>query len=107
MSSLTIFEQAQLMQQTSHIVSITGAGMANFMFLSKGVNVFDVTNIRYMHHKKYKFHFWKLCNIIGANYITQFCEHENNPNVPRFSLQNLIPEMKEFENNIILMEKKE
>ncbi|MFO7868419.1 MAG: glycosyltransferase family 61 protein [Bacteroidales bacterium] len=105
MSGLTIFEQAQLMQEASHVVSITGAGMANFMFLSENAHVFDVTNEKYMHHKKYKFHFWKLCNIVGARYITQFCTYENNPEVPRFSLQNLIPDISEFEKNCILMEK--
>lgn len=106
MSKFSIFEQVSLMRSTNNIISITGAGMANFMFLKENANVIDLTNIMYLKDRHYKFHFWKLCNIINANYIVQFCEHENNPNieispnVPMFGLQNLIVHLPSLEKNL-------
>lgn len=96
-SGLSIFEQALLVHRAKNIVSITGAGMSNFTFLSEGTNVLDVTNEKYIHHKKYKFHYWKLTTIMRSNYFVQFCPHTNHPDVPRFSLQNLIPNLEEME----------
>ncbi len=99
-SGLSIFEQALLVNQAENIVSITGAGMSNFTFLSKDSNVLDVTNEKYKQNKKYKFHFWKLATIMEANYFVQFCQHTNHKDIPRFSLQNLIPDLNEMESNL-------
>lgn len=97
MGDLSFYEQVSLMKNTANIVSITGAGMANFTFLKSGANILDVTNKVYKHDKKYKFHFWKIANVVNANYFVQFCNHVNNPEVPRFSLQNLIADTSELE----------
>jgi len=100
MSKLSIFEQVSLMNNTKNLVSITGAGMANFIFLNKNSSVIDLTNVKYLQHKQYKFHFWKLCNILNIRYFVQFCEHENDPNVPRYSLQNLMVDTQMLEDNL-------
>lgn len=93
MTGLSIFEQAAMIRATDNLVSITGAGMSNFMFLGQGANVLDVTNIGYLHHAKYKFHFKKLTEIVGANYRVMFCSHANDSSVSDYFLQNLIADI--------------
>ncbi|MCF8258687.1 MAG: glycosyltransferase family 61 protein [Flavobacteriales bacterium] len=93
MTGLSIFEQAAMMRTTDNLVSITGAGMSNFTFLQKGSNVLDVTNAGYLHHAKYKFHFKKLTDIVGANYRVLFCAHANDPDVIDYFLQNLVADI--------------
>jgi len=100
---ISMFEQINIMHKAQNVVSITGAGMSNFTFLSSGANVLDVTNEKYLSHKKYKFHYWKLSNIVEADYYVQFCPHTNHSHIPRFSLQNLIAPIPAMERNIKLM----
>jgi capsular polysaccharide biosynthesis protein len=90
MTGRSIFEQAAIMSSSERLVSITGAGMSNFTFIKAGSSILDVTNQGYLTNDKYKFHFWKLACIAGADYRVLFCPHANDPDVPRFSLQNLI-----------------
>lgn len=99
-SELSLFEQVATMRFAKNVVSITGAGMSNFSFLSKGANVLDVTNEKYTSNTKYKFHYWKLANIVEANYYVQFCRHTNHQHLPRFSLQNLIADIGEMKSNV-------
>jgi capsular polysaccharide biosynthesis protein len=90
MTGRSIFEQARIIYGADCVVSITGAGMSNYTFLKNNTDILDVTNADYLHHSKYKFHFWKLGNIFNARYRVLFCPYNNDPLVPRFSLQNLI-----------------
>jgi len=92
MTGRSIFDQAVIMRSADRLVSITGAGMSNFTFIKEKASILDVTNAGYLTNDKYKFHFWKLACILGAEYRVLFCPHANNPEVPRFSLQNLIVE---------------
>jgi len=97
---ISMFEQINIIHKAQNVVSITGAGMSNFTFLSPGASVLDFTNEKYLSHKKYKFHYWKLSNIVEADYYVQFCPHTNHNHIPRFSLQNLIAPIPEMEKNV-------
>lgn len=99
MEELTFYEQIQLMRNTSNLVSVTGAGLINTLFLPNGSSLLDLTNKRYIHNSKYKFHYWKLCNILQVDYCVQFCETENSPEVSHFSNQNLILDYTELTAN--------
>jgi capsular polysaccharide biosynthesis protein len=93
MTGLSIFQQAAVMRVTEKTVSITGAGMSNFMFLSKDAQVLDVTNAGYLNHRKYKFHFWKLCCIVEASYQVLFCKYASDPSISLYAAQNLIADI--------------
>lgn len=103
MTGLSIFQQAMLMRNTTNLVSITGAGMSNFTFLSAGANVLDVTNEGYLHHAKYKFHFKKLTDIVGASYRVLFCRHANDPGVSDYFLQNLVADIPAMRKELVEM----
>jgi hypothetical protein len=103
MSDLSLFQQVALMKQTKNLISITGAGMSNFTFIGENANVLDMTNVDYTTTGKYKFHFWKLLNIVNANYFVQFCDHTNHPHIPRYSLQNLIADTDLLKQNLTLI----
>ncbi len=74
MSGKSVFEQAALMQSAQNLISITGASMANFVFLNEGSAALDLTNKMYLNDKKYKFHFKKILDCIKAKYYVQFCD---------------------------------
>lgn len=70
----SIFEQAEIINRSSHVIAITGASMANFVFLNSSSKVIDLTNRHYLNHDKYKFHFKKIVDYIGAEYSVLFCD---------------------------------
>jgi capsular polysaccharide biosynthesis protein len=74
MTGKSIFEQAKIMQDTKSLVAITGASMANFVFLPPKASVIDLTNEHYVHDRKYKFHFKKILDVIGCDYNVLFCK---------------------------------
>ena len=74
MSDKSIFEQIELMQNTKNLIAITGASMANLIFLNEGSTLIDLTNDMYLYDRKYKFHFKKIMDILNGNYIVQFCK---------------------------------
>lgn len=100
---LSLFEQIELMARSKSVVSITGAGLTNIMFMNKGSRFLDVTNREYLYRRKYKFHYWKLCNIVASGYLVQFCDHENDPTASNYTNQNLIPDYQLLEENIKLL----
>jgi capsular polysaccharide biosynthesis protein len=88
MGKLSFFDQINFMRGTDHLAAITGAGLANILFMKAGGSFLDMTNSAYIQKDKYKFHFWKLCNILAVNYYVEFFRHENLPGIS-FSRQNL------------------
>jgi capsular polysaccharide biosynthesis protein len=87
---LGLFGQVQLMRKAQAYAGITGAGHINAMFMGEGSVVLDFTNVEYLSRSKYKFHYFKLCNILGLPYTVVFCDHEHKNDVKHYSNQNLI-----------------
>jgi len=90
MENLSFFDQVSLMRQTKYMTGLTGAGHINIMFMKPGGGFLDLTNIKYLNREQYKFHFYKLCNIVNIPYGVSFFEHENKEGLDHYSNQNLI-----------------
>lgn len=100
---LSLYDQITTVNSAKSVISITGAGLTNIMFMKSGSRFLDMTNKQYLHKRKYRFHYWKLCNIVNAGYLVQFCEHENDPTASNYTNQNLIPDYELFEENVQLL----
>lgn len=74
--NLSIWEQIVLMNQTSHFVSIHGAGLSNLMFMQPNTSVLELINRPYA-HAEYTFPFWKLANTLDLKYYMQLCDAIN------------------------------
>jgi len=70
---LTIWEQISLMNQSTHFISIHGAGFSNIMFMKPGSVVLELINLPYA-KQEYTFPFWKLANAAQLRYLSQFCD---------------------------------
>ena len=70
---LTIWEQISLMNQSTHFISIHGAGFSNIMFMKPGSTVLELINFPYA-QLEYTFPFWKLANSVQLRYFSQFCD---------------------------------
>jgi len=103
MEDLSFREQVNLMSESKVMLGITGAGHINQLFMPKQSALFDVTNCGYLKSDIYKFHYWRLSNILGIDYYTQFCEYENSNSWPDFSFENLKPDMNIFQKNLELI----
>ncbi|MCF8258644.1 MAG: glycosyltransferase family 61 protein [Flavobacteriales bacterium] len=91
MENLSFTEQIGLMRQTSFLTGITGAGLINIHFLTPGSLFLDLSNRDYLTKDFYKFHYFKLCNILKVDYALAFFDHECSPDVSFYGMQNLIP----------------
>lgn len=89
MEELSFFEQIALMRQAKFMTAITGAGLINILFMQKNGCFLDLTNDEYKRKNQYKFHFFKLCNILNINYAVSFFSTENDKEVEHWSNQNL------------------
>ena len=103
MEDYSFFEQVYLMMNAKVTCGITGAGHINAMFMPKGSYFFDFTNQGYKNSKIYKFHYYKLCNIVHVNYLVQFFNFKEKPEIKKFSQQPLIPDYNLLERNINLI----
>lgn len=90
MEELTFFEQIALMRRSHAVAAITGAGLVNLIFKSMGGAFWDLTNEAYLTQHQYKFHYFKLCNILRIQYGVSFFPHELDPTCDHYSNQNLI-----------------
>jgi len=70
---LTIWEQINIMNQSTHFISIHGAGFSNIMFMKPGSMVLELINLPYA-KQEYTFPFWKLANAARLRYFSQFCD---------------------------------
>jgi capsular polysaccharide biosynthesis protein len=89
MSDKSIFEQIELMQNTKNLIAITGASMANLIFLKEGSTLIDLTNEMYLYDRKYKFHFKKIVDLLTGNYIVQFCKPVVDRNLPDIAMYDI------------------
>lgn len=103
MEELSFFEQIALMKQTKYMTAITGAGLINILFMQKGGAFLDLTNQAYKTKKQYRFHYFKLCNILNIDYGVSFFKHENDIEVDHYSNQNLLLDEKKLRNDIELI----
>ena len=68
---LSFIEQVKLMMETSHFISIHGAGFSNMLFMQPKTTVMELINIEYA-KVEYTFPFWKLADTLNLNYYYQF-----------------------------------
>lgn len=100
MSDRSLKSQIKLMHETKYVMSITGASMANLLFLPMGATLIDLTNKMYLTDRKYKFHFKKIMDILNGNYIVQFCEPLVDLNLPDIAMYDIIVDTVELEQNL-------
>jgi capsular polysaccharide biosynthesis protein len=100
MEEHSFFDQIAIMQNSKDVASITGAGLINLLFKSEGGSFIDLTNKEYLYKDQYKFHYYKLCNILNIRYGLCFFDHQNDPKIDHYSNQNLIFDEKEIKNLI-------
>ena len=103
MEELTFFDQIALMRQTKFMTAMTGAGLINILFMKQGGGFLDLTNQEYKYKSQYKFHYFKLCNILGIDYAVNFFQSEKNQNIDHWSNQNLIEDISKIEEGIKLI----
>lgn len=97
MEELSFREQIALARDADEMLAITGAGTINAMFMQPGSLLLDLTNKAYLRKRQYKFHYFKLCNILKISYAVLFCEAEQDPKLAHYSMQNLILNPKNFD----------
>ena len=96
MEDFSFKEQIAIMNKAKEVVAITGAGTINALFMESGGLLIDIPHRDYITKSQYKFHFFKMCNIINVNYSVFFADRVDDPNVDHYSKQNLIFEKDEF-----------
>jgi len=89
MENLSFFDQIATMREARDLITITGAGTINAIFMQTKGNLIDLPHRDYITLSQYKFHFFKLCNVLKINYSVFFLDRENNPNIDHYSKQNL------------------
>ena len=71
--------------------------------MQKGGAFLDLTNDDYKTKKQYRFHYFKLCNILNIDYGVSFFKHEDDPDVDHYSNQNLVLDEKQLRKDIALI----
>lgn len=111
---LSFIDQATLMMQTSHFISIHGAGFSNMLFMQPKTSVLELINFEYA-KIEYTFPFWKLADSLDIHYYYQFgflkensgfkMIKNNNYDLNQSYLvnQNIYIDINQFEENIQLM----
>ena len=105
MEDFSFFDQIAIMQNATNITALTGAGLINILFKKEQGSFLDLTNKEYIHKSQYKFHYYKLCNILNIKYGVTFYEHENSLLVDHYSNQNLIFDTQKTIKNLNLLVK--
>jgi hypothetical protein len=100
MEDFKFFEQVAIMKNTKIMTAITGAGHINLLFMKQHGGFLDLTNMDYLTKKQYRFHFYKLCNILQIKYGASLFEHVNDPVVDHYSKQDLITDVDLLNNDI-------
>ena len=72
----SIWEQIKMMSESTHFISIHGAGLTNLIFLKEGAKVLELVNRQYA-QKEYTFPFWKLAQTVNIQYAIQLCDAVN------------------------------
>lgn len=103
MSDKSIFEQVILMQSTQNLISITGASMANYIFLNKDSSALDLTNNLYLKDTTYKFHFKKILDCLNAKYYVQFCDPVIEKHLSSIAMYDLTVDLNTCEKILISM----
>jgi len=100
MSERSLKNQIELMNDSKCVMAITGASMANLLFIQEGATLIDLTNNMYLTDRKYKFHFKKIIDILKGNYIVQFCEPKIDKNLPDIAMYDIHADLRELEHNL-------
>ncbi len=100
MSDRSLKSQIKLMHETKYVMSITGASMANLLFLPEGATLIDLTNSMYLTDRKYKFHFKKIMDILNGSYVVQFCEPKVDPKLLDIAMYDINVDTLQLEKNL-------
>ncbi len=100
MSDKSLFAQIDLMRNTNNLIAITGASLANLLFIKEGATLFDLTNNMYLYDRKYKFHFKKILDILNGNYVVEFCKPIINKSLPDIAMYDIEVDLKVIENDL-------
>jgi len=90
MENYSFKEQIAIMHKAKEVIAITGAGTINALFMQPGSLLIDIPHRDYITRDQYKFHFFKLCNIVNIDYAVFFADRIDDPDVDHYSKQNLI-----------------
>jgi hypothetical protein len=63
--------------------------LINILFMKEGGAFLDLTNEAYKTKKQYRFHYFKLCNLLNIDYAVSFFKHLNDSAIDHYSNQNL------------------
>lgn len=96
MEDFSFKEQIAIMYKAREVIAITGAGTINALFMEPGGVLIDIPHRDYITKDQYKFHFYKMCNIVNVDYAVFFADRINDPQVDHYSKQNLIFNPQEF-----------
>ena len=103
MEELSFFGQIALMRKTKLMTAITGAGLINILFMERGGKFLDLTNEEYKRKSQYKFHFFKLCNILDVKYAVSFLDTANDPEIDHWSNQDMLADIDLIEQDLQLL----
>ena len=102
MEELTFFDQVSLMSKTELLASITGAGLINVWFMMENGGVLDLANEEYEHKDKYKFHYFKLCNVLSIDYALSFQKNTSDKQLAYYN-RDLIPDLNSIKSCLKLL----
>lgn len=75
LDDMSIFDQAILFNNASHIVATHGASLANLVFCNQSAKVFELFNPNYFHSL-----YWSICNILDLDYYYMICDSADSKN---------------------------
>jgi capsular polysaccharide biosynthesis protein len=96
MEQYSFKEQIAIMHKAKEVIAITGAGTINALFMEPEGILIDIPHRDYITKDQYKFHFYKMCNIINIEYAVFFADSIKDPEVDHYSKQDLIFNPTEF-----------
>ena len=103
MEELSFFVQIALMRKTKLMTAITGAGLINILFMERDGKFLDLTNDEYKRKSQYKFHFFKLCNLLNIKYAVSFLGTTSYPEIDHWSNQDMISDIDLIEKDLCLL----
>jgi capsular polysaccharide biosynthesis protein len=81
MEDLTFTDQVKLMMQSSHLVSIHGAGLTNMLFMQEGSQILELYLDPYRYNKiPFSKSYFRLAGILNHNYYYLFSDPVGNNN---------------------------
>jgi hypothetical protein len=94
LDDMSIFDQAILFNNASHIITSHGASLANLVFCNQNTKVFELFNPNYFHAL-----YWSICNNLDLDYYYMICESPDSQNHKNASLKINLNDLKNILNH--------